>query len=157
MATAWKITINGTRRAVTPEERLAETKTDPYKSIWEGGTVVEVAMLPLADLDAIAATVPGQTWWTVMNHPLVPASLMYAVAKSAAKLVGVDPPAEPVTGEDGEAFTDLFERIQPIDEKPFEDGFPPTPDEQEIGSQSGSPGISDGPSTSPDDNPPTIS
>jgi hypothetical protein len=154
----WKVTFDGTKRDVSPEDRAAELEKDRYTSIWEGGTVVEVDVLSVETLDEIASQeTPRSTWWTVSNFPLLVGLRMWRVACALAAHAGVNAPNKPANGPEAEQLLEQFEETVAIEERPMVDGNPPTPDIPETGSGSGVLGDSNGPQTSPDDNPSEIS
>lgn len=153
----WQIRFDGTLRDISDEDLAEELKKDPFASRWEGGIVVDVDDLSPDQLDAIAAA-EDTSWYQIYASPATSSARLQRLIEACANHAGIELPGPPKTvGEFKDRYENWLEATRPIEEKPFENGFPPMPGDQETGSPSGSPGISDGRSTSPDDNPSTTS
>lgn len=94
----------------------------------------------------------GSNWWSVYTYPGESFERLYAVVCACADHAGVPHPERAQTMRDAETLVDMLKRAPNIEDQPMVDGFPPVPDETEVGSSSGSPGTTDGPQTSSEDN-----
>lgn len=147
----FRVTFNGTRRP--KDEYEADLADDEYASKWTGGTVVEMDDLPVDVVTAIADA-ESVGWATIYYSPAGTPARLQRVLEAMATHAGVEVPSPAETmGAFFDRYDNWLETSQPIEEKPFTDGFPPTPGEPASGSSSTSPGDTDGPQTLSDANP----
>lgn len=121
------------------------------------GPTVDIDDLTVDEFQTIAKDDPDG-WFSVYNFPAKTMERLDAVIEACALHAGLPSPGPSTTVREFKArFDSWLEATPDIEDEPMNDGFPPTPDAPEIGSSSGTPGASDGLSTSPEDSPSTTS
>jgi len=152
----WQITFNGKKRDITHEERKAElVKAAEAKevppSIWQPdiGTCVSVDDLSIEEVKDLANR-HDVKWMEVYDSALYEdMDAFLDVVTVCAKHAGIEPPSLTDMGAFMDLYRDGWEYTPNIKDKPMENGFPPEPGKTGTSSRSGSPGTSDGRSTSP--------
>jgi len=127
-----------------------------WKFVLDNNVEVDLDQLPPALFDEIAANDKEASWYTVYRFPGATTDRLWRLYVEACKIVNQTPVKEPTTLHETLQLLDTLEQTTDIEDQPMENGYPPTQGAPENGSLSGAPVDSDGPLSSPENNPSEI-